>query len=163
MPDKKTSAGVLLFRRRPSPGSSGPELQVFLVHPGGPFFLHRDEGAWTIPKGLLEEGEEPLAGARREFEEEVGFRPEGEFFPLGSVRQKGGKTVLAWGVEMDPGDEVEVRSNYFRREWPPGSGQVRSFPEVDRGVFFDPDTARRKVNPAQAVFLDRLLERIQSR
>ena len=146
---RNVSAGLLLFRR------SGGGLEVFLAHPGGPFWKDRDLGAWTVPKGLVEGGEEPLAAAVREFEEETGIRPEGPFLPLGSVRQKAGKLVHAWAWEgeADPG---RVGSNTMRAEWPRGSGRWLTFPEVDRCEWFDPSRARQKINPAQAELIDRL-------
>jgi predicted NUDIX family NTP pyrophosphohydrolase len=147
-----TSAGILLYRRR-----EGGCLEVFLVHPGGPFFRNKDEGAWSIPKGLVEEGESPRSAAQRELAEETGLRPKTELIDLGSVRQKGGKTVVAFGVEHDPGEAPEVHSNTFSLEWPPRSGRTREFPEVDRGEFLEIDEARGKINPAQAELLDRLL------
>ena len=131
--------------------------ELLLVHPGGPFFARKDDGAWSIPKGLLEEGEKPLATARREFEEETGFAARAErYVPLGTVVQKGGKVVHAFAFEgtCDPG---AIRSSTFTLEWPPRSGHTRTFPEVDRAAFFDPDTARRKILPAQAPFIDRAL------
>jgi predicted NUDIX family NTP pyrophosphohydrolase len=143
------SAGLLLFRR------SAGGLELWLAHPGGPFWERRDAGAWTLPKGVVEEGEDPLACAIREFEEETGFRPRGEYLPLGSVRQKAGKTVHAWAWEGDADPEA-VRSNHMRAEWPRGSGRWISFPEVDRCAWFDPATAREKINPAQAELIDRL-------
>jgi len=146
-----TSAGVLMYRRGP-----GGEIEVFLVHPGGPFFRNKDEGAWSIPKGLVGDGEEPAAAALRELKEETGLRPPGQLVELGSVRQKGGKTVLVWAVEHDPGPGLELRSNTFILEWPPRSGQRQEFPEVDRGEFFPLETARRRINPAQAELLERL-------
>jgi predicted NUDIX family NTP pyrophosphohydrolase len=144
-----TSAGLLLYRL-------GPEgLEVLLAHPGGPFWARRDEGAWTLPKGEVNAGEEPLAAALREFEEETGHVPSGELLPLGEVRQKGGKRVLAWACAGDF-DPQELRCNTFEMEWPPRSGRVRSFPEIDRVGWFTPDAARTKLLPAQAPFLDRL-------
>ncbi len=143
------SAGLLLFRR----GARG--LEVFLAHPGGPFWAGRDEGAWTVPKGLVEEGEDPLAAARREFREETGIEPEGPFLPLGSIRQKAGKTVHAWAWEGDADPEA-VRSEAMRTEWPRGSGRWISFPEVDRCAWFDPETARARINAAQAELVSRL-------
>jgi predicted NUDIX family NTP pyrophosphohydrolase len=145
----KISAGLLLFRR----GSAG--LELFLAHPGGPFWSHKDAGAWTIPKGLIEPGEEALAAALREFEEETGFRPEGPFLPLGSIRQKAGKEIHAWAWEGDA-DPDRVTSNTVRTEWPRGSGRLLTFPEVDRCGWFDPKTAREKINPAQAELIARL-------
>jgi predicted NUDIX family NTP pyrophosphohydrolase len=145
----KISAGLLLFRR----GSAG--LELFLAHPGGPFWSHKDAGAWTIPKGVIEPGEEPLAAALREFEEETGVRPEGPFLPLGSIRQKAGKEIRAWAWEGDA-DPDRVTSNTVRTEWPRGSGRWLTFPEVDRCGWFGPKTAREKINPAQAELIARL-------
>ena len=143
------SAGLLLFRR------SGDTLEVFLAHPGGPFWRDRDAGAWTIPKGVVEEGEDLLDAARREFEEETSVHPLGPFLPLGSVRQKAGKTIHAWAWEGDA-DPTAIASNTMRTEWPRGSGRWIEFPEVDRCAWFDPATAREKMNPAQAELVDRL-------
>lgn len=153
----RTSAGILLFRRR----DGSPE--VFLVHPGGPFFARRDAGAWSLPKGEVEAGEEPLVVALREFAEETGqtverCAPGAAPRPLGSVRQRGGKRVCAWAVEGDWPAGAELSSNSFELEWPPRSGRRGCFPEVDRGGFFPLDEARRRINPAQAELLDRLLE-----
>jgi predicted NUDIX family NTP pyrophosphohydrolase len=145
----KASAGLLLFRRR----ASG--LELFLAHPGGPFWQRRDAGAWTIPKGLAEEGEDPLDAACREFQEETGRAPHGPFIPLGSIRQKAGKVVHAWAWEGDA-DPATVTSNTTTTEWPRGSGRLLTFPEVDRCAWFDPAVARQKINPAQAAFIDRL-------
>jgi predicted NUDIX family NTP pyrophosphohydrolase len=145
----KISAGLLLFRRRPT------GLEVFLAHPGGPFWAKRDAGVWSIPKGLLDEGEEPLAAACREFEEETGIQPRGPFLSLGSVVQKAGKAVHAWAWEGDA-DPAMVKSNAVRTEWPKGSGRWLSFPEVDRCAWFDLTTARQKMIPAQAEFISRL-------
>src|SRR5262245_60636106 len=143
----RVSAGLLMFRR------SGPK--VLLVHPGGPYWAKKDLGAWTIPKGEIAEGEDELTTARREFEEETGVRPEGEPLPLGHVRQKGGKIVHAWAIEGDC-DPAAIRSNTYRMEWPPGSGQSRTFPEVDRAEWFDLAEARRRINSAQVELLDAL-------
>ena len=128
---------------------------MFLAHPGGPFWSHKDAGAWTIPKGVIEPGEEPLAAALREFEEETGVRPHGPFLPLGSIRQKAGKEIHAWAWEGDA-DPDRVTSNMVRTEWPRGSGRWLTFPEVDRCGWFDPETARDKINPAQADLIARL-------
>jgi predicted NUDIX family NTP pyrophosphohydrolase len=149
------SAGIVLFRR----GEAG--LEVLLVHPGGPFFARRDDGVWSIPKGLYEPGEEPLACARREFAEELGSPPPdgAEPIDLGEIRQKGGKVVMAWAIAGDL-DAAAIRSNTFEMEWPPRSGATRKFPEVDRAEWFDPEQARRKVLPAQAELIDRLLDRL---
>ena len=145
----RVSAGLMMFRRR------GDAVEVLLVHPGGPFWAKKDHGAWTIPKGELDEGEDLLATARREFEEETGLRPQGPFLPLGSVKQKGGKVVHGWAFEGDC-DPAVVRSNTYRVMWPPGSGQWRTFPEVDRAEWFPLDEARRRINPAQAALVDAL-------
>jgi predicted NUDIX family NTP pyrophosphohydrolase len=149
----KVSAGLLMYRRR------GDELEVFLAHPGGPFFAKKDAGAWSIPKGEVEPGEELLATALREFEEETGIQPSAPLHALGEVKQKGGKIVHAWAFEGDwPAGSV-LRSNTFELEWPPGSGRVQVLPEIDRVAFFALAVAREKINPAQAAFLDRLAER----
>ena len=134
-------------------------VEVFLAHPGGPFFKNKDEGSWTIPKGEIPEGEEPFAAALREFEEETGLRidPASKFIDLGSVRQKGGKLVQAWAVDGDCPEGHCLKSNTFKIEWPPRSGKFQDFPEMDRAEFFLLETARRKINPAQATFLDRLI------
>jgi len=145
----KTSAGLLLYRR------ARGKLELFLAHPGGPFWRHREDGAWTIPKGVAEAGEDLLAAACREFEEETGVRPTGPFLALGSIRQKAGKVVHAWAWEGDA-DASQITSNTMRTEWPRGSGRLITFPEVDRCAWFDPDAARLKINPAQADFIARL-------
>ena len=143
----KRSAGLLLYRRR------GGVLEAFLVHPGGPFWAKKDAGAWTIPKGEIAEGEEPLDAARRETREETGFEPPGPFMELPPVRQKAGKLVMAWAVEFDC-DPAALRSNAFSMEWPPRSGRMAEFPEVDRGGWFGPGEAREKILPSQSPFLD---------
>jgi predicted NUDIX family NTP pyrophosphohydrolase len=148
----RTSAGLMMYRRR------GAALEVLLVHPGGPFFKNKDLGAWTIPKGEPAEGEEMLATARREFREETGIDPgAAPLTPLGEVKQKAGKMVHAWAFEGDC-DPASLTCNTFKVQWPPKSGQWRSFPEVDQWAFFDLDTARHKINPAQAAFIDRLVD-----
>jgi predicted NUDIX family NTP pyrophosphohydrolase len=151
----RVSAGLLLYRRR------GGRLEVLLAHPGGPMWQKRDDGAWTIPKGEVREGEALLAAAKREFAEEMGFAPEGEMLELTPVRQKGGKVVHAWAVEGDC-DPAGIRSNTCRVEWPPKSGKWMTVPEVDRAEFFDIETARGKINPAQAAFLEELAGRVGS-
>ena len=145
----KTSAGLLMHRTRAG------RTEVLLVHPGGPFWRNKDAGAWSIPKGELADGENPLAAARREFAEELGTAPDGPFAALPPVKQKGGKTVLAWAVAGDL-DVSAIRSNRFALEWPPRSGRHVDFPEVDRAAWFDLPTARAKINPAQAALLDAL-------
>ena len=145
----RSSAGLVMIRRR----AGAPE--VFLVHPGGPFFAKRDDGAWSIPKGLVEPGEDAEAAAARELEEETGFvAPGGPRVALGEVRQKGGKVVRAWAVAGDV-DPDALASNTFELEWPPRSGRRRTFPEVDRVAFFDLETARRKVLEAQRPLVER--------
>jgi len=146
----KRSAGILMYRRR------GGSLEVFLVHPGGPVWRNKDDGAWQIPKGELATDEEPLLCARREFEEETGFSADGEFAELGTFRQPGGKHVQAWAVEGDC-DPARLVSNEFEMEWPPRSGRRQSFPEVDRGGWFGIDEARGKLLLGQRPVLDRLL------
>jgi predicted NUDIX family NTP pyrophosphohydrolase len=135
------------------------ELQVFLAHPGGPFFARKDDGVWSIPKGEPEAGEELLATARREFREETGLVANGSFMPLTPVTQKGGKIVHAWAF---PGDceEQEIVSNVFAMEWPPGSGRTREFPEVDRAEFFAVAVARKKIKAAQCPLIDELVRTV---
>jgi predicted NUDIX family NTP pyrophosphohydrolase len=146
----KTAAGLLMYRRR-------HDLEVFLVHPGGPFWIKKDVGAWTVPKGEIGENEAALDAAKREFTEETGFSIDGEFHPLGPVRQSGGKVVYAWAVEGDC-DPAKIRSNSFAMEWPPKSGKVSEFPEVDRGGWFPIVEARKRILPAQEKFLDQLMD-----
>jgi predicted NUDIX family NTP pyrophosphohydrolase len=142
----KLSAGLLLYRQ------TQHGLEVFLVHPGGPFWAKKDDGAWSIPKGEYEPDEDPLAAARREFEEETGFTVSGTFAPLSSLRQSSGKTVTAWAVEGDC-DAAAIESNTFLLEWPPRSGKYQAVPEVDRAQWFDLDTAKRKILKGQVGFL----------
>ena len=144
------SAGILLHRRRDD------GLEVLLVHPGGPFWARRDAGAWSIPKGEYDDGEDPLAAARREFEEELGSAPPGgEAHDLGEIRQRSGKVVRAWALEGELNTE-HIVSNTLELEWPPRSGRHIEIPEVDRAQWFTLDAAREKINPAQAALLDRL-------
>lgn len=150
------SAGVLLFRR------DDGEVRFLLVHPGGPFWTKKDAGAWSIPKGGIEDEEEPRACAIRELEEELGQAPEldpEELIELGRVKQKAGKVVEAWAAEGEF-DPAALASNTFAMEWPPRSGKRQEFPEVDRAEWFDLETAREKILPAQAEFLDRLVEHL---
>jgi predicted NUDIX family NTP pyrophosphohydrolase len=151
----KRSAGLLLYRRVEEEG-----LEVLLVHPGGPYWANRDDGAWSVPKGELAEGEDPLEAAIREFREELGSQPPTDRPPvfLGELRQSSGKLVSAWALEGDL-DAGAVRSETFTMEWPPRSGQTLDFPEVDRAGWFGLEAARRKLVRGQAVFLDRLRER----
>jgi predicted NUDIX family NTP pyrophosphohydrolase len=146
----KRSAGLLLYRTRHG------AIEAFLVHPGGPFWAKKDEGAWTIPKGEIDEGEDPLAAAMREFAEETGTMLQGEFRALPPVRQAGGKTVLAWALAGEL-DAAAIRSNEFEMEWPPKSGKRRRFPEIDRAEWFALEEARRKINKAQIALLDALV------
>jgi predicted NUDIX family NTP pyrophosphohydrolase len=141
----------MMYRKR------GGDIEVLLVHPGGPIWAKRDLGAWGIPKGEVLEGEEWLEAAKREFKEELGITCEGLFVPLGSVTQKGGKVIHAWAVEGDV-DVSEIRSNTFRLEWPPRSGNQREYPEVDKAAFVPIDEAGERINAAQIPFLERLRE-----
>jgi predicted NUDIX family NTP pyrophosphohydrolase len=155
----KRSAGILLFRD----GAAGP-IEFLLVHPGGPFWAKRDAGAWSIPKGQIEDGEDPRDCALREIEEELGTLPPlvpDQLVALGSVRQRAGKVVEAWAGEADF-DPAGLASNTFEMEWPPRSGKQREFPEVDRAEWFDLAEARRRILPAQAEFLDRLVAHLDS-
>ena len=145
----KHSAGILLYRTR------GDRLEVMLVHPGGPFWAGKDDGAWSIPKGLFEDKEEPLEAAKREFREETGFDVDGDLMALGEMRQPSGKIIHAWAVQGDV-DVESVRSNTFTLEWPKNSGRFREFPEVDEARWFTLDCARRKILKGQAEFLERL-------
>jgi predicted NUDIX family NTP pyrophosphohydrolase len=153
----RISAGLLMFRRRPA------GLEVLLVHPGGPFWKNKDAGAWSIPKGEVEAGEDLLAGAQREFQEELGFAPvaAGPFIALSPIKQKSGKIVHAWAFEGDC-DPATCKSNTMRILWPPGSGKWTTIPEVDRAEFFDVPTARGKINPAQVALVDELAARLES-
>lgn len=147
------SAGLLVYRKR------NGTLEVLLVHPGGPFFRNKDEGAWSIPKGEVAAGEDRLAAARREFAEETGVAPTGSFTPLAPVKLKSGKIIHAWAVESDF-DPAAFKSNTFVMEWPPRSGKQAEFPEVDRAEFFDAATAKRKINSAQAALIEELIRRL---
>lgn len=138
------------------------KLAVFLAHPGGPFFAKRDDGVWSIPKGLVDRGEDRLQAAIREFREETGIAPQGEFIPLGTITQKSGKVVHAWAFEGDWDARSPITSNRFSLEWPPGSGRRQEFPEIDRAGFFPLALARQKMVAAQAALLDRLLAHLES-
>ena len=142
---------------------SGPKLELLLVHPGGPFWAKKDRGAWSIPKGEYEQGEDSLSVAKREFEEELGSPPPpGKFPELGEIVQPSRKVITAFAVEGDF-EPTRLTSNHFEMEWPPKSGRKQSFPEVDRAAWFTPAEAREKIQPGQAPFIDRLLEQLQSR
>jgi predicted NUDIX family NTP pyrophosphohydrolase len=149
----KVSAGILLYRRR------NAQLEVLLVHLGGPFWTRKDVGAWFVPKGEVNPGEDELAAAKREFQEETGLTPGAELLSLGSVKHKSGKTVSAWAFEGDC-DPATLRSNTFQMEWPPRSGKMREFPEIDRAAFFTLEAAREKMHPAEFDLVSRLAERV---
>ena len=140
----------------------GDALEVFLVHPGGPYWAKKDSGAWSIPKGEYPGDEDPLAAARREFEEETGIAAAGELIPLTEITQPGGKIVKAWAIEGDC-DAANVRSNLFSMEWPPKSGRMQEFPEIDRGEWFPIEAARDKLLKGQVGFLDQLASKIKRR
>lgn len=142
----KQSAGLLLYRK------INQQLEFFLVHPGGPYFAKKDAGFWTIPKGELEENEAPLNAAIREFEEEIGFKPSGSFIELGAITQKGGKKVFCWALQADV-DLENMKSNLFEMEWPPRSGKMKAFPEIDRAAWFSYEDAEKKINERQIPFL----------
>jgi predicted NUDIX family NTP pyrophosphohydrolase len=149
----KQSAGLLMYRLREA------QVEVFLVHPGGPFWAKKDLGAWSIPKGEYGASEDPLDAARREFTEETGFEPQGDFVSLGTIRQAGGKLVSVWAVEGDC-DPAQIRSNLCMIEWPPRSGRKIEIPEVDRAGWFSLDEAREKILKSQAPILDWLVARV---
>jgi predicted NUDIX family NTP pyrophosphohydrolase len=148
---KNQSAGLLLFRRRQG------DIEILLGHPGGPFWRRKDHASWSIPKGMIGPDEPHLVAARREFAEETGYSPDGEFTPLGDARQPGGKIVHIWAVE-DDWDPAELRSNAFEIEWPPRSGRRQTFPEIDKAAWFSLTEAREKILKGQSVFIDRLLD-----
>jgi predicted NUDIX family NTP pyrophosphohydrolase len=146
---KRNAAGLLLYRRRGEP-------EIFLVHPGGPFWAKKDAGAWSLPKGEIGESEDPLQAAKREFTEETGFPIAGEFQPLEPLKQSGGKVVHVWAIEADC-DPSQVRSNLFSMEWPPKSGKTQKFPEVDRAAWFNIPEARKRILAGQIGFIDQLI------
>jgi predicted NUDIX family NTP pyrophosphohydrolase len=152
----KRSAGILLYRL------TSDELEVFLVHPGGPFWTNKDDGAWSIPKGECQPGEDGLATARREFAEETGFELQGEPTALGSFRQSSAKTVDVWAAEGDA-DPAKLVSNTFAMEWPPRSGRMQQFPEVDRAAWFAPSEAARKLVKGQVAILEALRSHLRAR
>jgi predicted NUDIX family NTP pyrophosphohydrolase len=151
----KKSAGILVYRFY-----SG-ELEVFLVHPGGPFWKNKDDGAWSIPKGEYAEDEDPLEAAKREFEEETGIVCDGKFITLDPIKQKGGKMVSAWALEKHI-DAKSIKSNLFSMEWPPKSGKMQEFPEVDKAAWFGLNDAKQKINPSQAALIDQLITKLNS-
>jgi predicted NUDIX family NTP pyrophosphohydrolase len=145
----KQSAGILLYRIK------NKRLEVFLIHPGGPFWANKDDGAWSIPKGEYTSDEDPLEAARRELKEETGFNIKGKFIPLTPVRQKSGKHVMAWAIESDV-DANAIKSNLFEMEWPPRSGKMKSFPEADKAAWLTVEKAMKKINPAQGALVTEL-------
>lgn len=147
----KQSAGILLYRL------TGRVPEFLLVHPGGPFWAKKEQGSWSVPKGELSPGEDPVAAARREFQEETGQSVSGEFIVLSPVKQKGGKIVYCYAYEGNI-DPAMIKSNIFEMEWPPGSGKKASYPEVDKAMWFDIQSAREKINEAQRAFIDELVE-----
>jgi predicted NUDIX family NTP pyrophosphohydrolase len=151
---RRLSAGLLMFRRV----NSG--VDVFLVHPGGPFWQKKDLGSWSIPKGEYAEGDDPLEAAKREFEEETGLRPNGEFISLDEIKQPSGKVITVWALEGDCSAD-EIRSNTFSMEWPPKTGPMQQFPEVDRASWFSVEEARDRIVKGQIGFLDRFISRFQ--
>lgn len=148
----KKSAGILLYRRRKE------QLEFFLVHPGGPFWKNKDAGAWTIPKGEFDDDEESLDAAKREFKEETGVTISGDFIELTPIKQKSGKWVYGWALECEL-DLDNMKSNSFEMEWPPRSGKMQSFPEIDKGAWFDEKTAMEKIIPAQGAFIVAVVEK----
>jgi predicted NUDIX family NTP pyrophosphohydrolase len=147
----KQSAGILLYRIKHK------RLEVFLIHPGGPFWKNKDDGAWSIPKGEYTGDEDPLEAARRELKEETGFDVKGKLIPLTPIRQKGGKQVIAWAIEGDV-DANAIKSNLFEMEWPPRSGKMQSFPEADKAAWLPVEEAMKKINPSQAALIIELSE-----
>ena len=150
----RKSAGLLVYRRRDA------FVEVFLVHPGGPFWKGKEAGAWSIPKGEFSDGEDPLCAAVREFSEETGQKIDGDFVELRTVQQKGGKQVLAWAVEGND-DAAGIQSNHYRIEWPPKSRKWSSYPEVDKAAWFKWTEAKKKINPAQTSFIDELIAQLK--
>ena len=150
----KRSAGILLYRIRNKP------LEIFLVHPGGPFWAKKDDGAWSIPKGEFDDNEDALSAAKREFEEETGIKISGEFIELDPIKQKSGKIVFAWAVEGDI-DPSKIKSNEFEIEWPPKSGKMKSFPEIDKASWFDLKNAVVKINSGQLSLIKELEDKLR--
>ena len=155
MARRRDSAGLVIFRR-------APELAFFLVHPGGPYWTRKDDGAWSIPKGEIEDGEDKFEAAKRETAEETGFAPSGKFIRLPPVRQPSGKVIHAWAIEAAGLDPATIRSGAFEMEWPPRSGRMASFPEVDRAAWFDWPAAQVKILAGQLPILERLKDRLET-
>ena len=152
----KHSAGILMYRR------VGEDIEVFLVHPGGPFWRKKDRAAWSIPKGEFSSDEDPLEAAKREFKEETGKDVSGDFFSLNTLKQPGGKIVHAWATHGDC-DASKIKSNTFTMEWPPKSGKKQEFPEIDKAAWFRTHVAREKIHKGQVKLIDRLLENLEER
>ncbi len=150
----KKSAGLIMYIYKNS------NLKIFLVHPGGPYFEKKDDGSWSIPKGLIEDNEEKLATAIREFEEETGLKPSGDFITLGEITMKSGKVIYAWAFEGKEDGEFLYKSNLFEMEWPPKSGKREKFPEADKFEFFSIDEAKKKINSSQIPLIDNLVHRL---
>lgn len=153
---KKESAGILLYRRK------GTGIEIFIAHPGGPFFVRKDEGVWSIPKGIIDEGEDRFTAALREFKEETGQDSPTDGFELTPVHRKDGKTIYAWAIEGDA-DPAKIESNRFELEWPPRSGKKIEIPEIDRADWFTPEEAKKKLHPPQQAFVDELLARLEDK
>lgn len=153
----KKSAGLLMYTIQNS------ELKIFLVHPGGPFFVKKDNNSWSIPKGIIEDDEDKLETAKREFEEETGLKPSGNYIPLGEVTLKSGKIIYAWAFEGKEDQSFSYKSNLFEMEWPPNSGKKQKFPEVDNFGFFNVEEAKRKINAAQIPLIDKLVEYLKKK
>ncbi len=152
----ETSAGLLMYTK------TNGILKVFLVHPGGPFFKNKGDGFWGIPKGLIEKDEEYIQTAIREFKEETGIDSKGEYLPLGSIKQKNKKIVYAWAFETENDEQHFIKSNTFKLEWPPHSGNIQEFPEIDKAEFFTIETAKKKINEAQIALITRLEKHLKS-
>jgi predicted NUDIX family NTP pyrophosphohydrolase len=153
----KRSAGLLMYVYKNS------DLKIFLVHPGGPYFVKKDEGSWSIPKGLIEDNEDSLDTAIREFEEETGLTPVGDFFPIGEVTLKSGKVIYAWAFEGTNDNDFIFKSNLFEMEWPPKSGKKDNFPEVDKFGFFSVKEAKKKINISQIPLIDNLIKYLKNK
>jgi len=153
----KKSAGLLMYTRLNS------ELKIFLVHPGGPFFVKKDNNSWSIPKGIIEDDEDKLETAKREFKEETGLKPSGNYIPLGEVTLKSGKIIYAWAFEGKEDQNFSYKSNLFEMEWPPNSGKKQKFPEADKFGFFTVEEAKRKINAAQIPLIDKLVEYLKKK
>jgi len=150
----KKSAGLIMYIHKNS------ELKIFLVHPGGPYFVKKDDACWSIPKGLIEDNEDKLATAVREFEEETGMKPSGDFIPLGEITMKSGKLIYAWAFEGKEDAEFLFKSNLFEMEWPPNSGKKENFPEADKFEFFSVEEAKKKINPSQIPLINNLVNHL---